>query len=313
MNVSVLRTPGMARTLSLSRREQVVVVLAHDLHQQVERAARRRRRSRPRGSTAIVSATPRRSPSIFRPIIASRRNPSVSGSVTATICIDAGLDEPLHPLAHRGLGEPDRVASFVYGSRPSCWSCSMIALSTSSITTAVLRSARLAGLGVACSAPSRQSATGSTARCKGFRRSEPRFCGIPGSRPLGRYGSRRRDRVGQRVDGLVTTLEAVRRRASRGCGGAGRRRRRSGSARRPAGTSKPAGAASTLSRTALIVPSPASARRARRRRRRARAARSTLSPSVGERRAGSARPLDEDAIAAPAGGRSISRDEVGDA
>ena len=73
--------------------------------------------------------------------MALRRKPSIIGSVTATICITPDSIEALHPLADRGLGEADlRAPSFVYGSRPSSWSASTMALSTSSMTTGVLRS-----------------------------------------------------------------------------------------------------------------------------------------------------------------------------
>ncbi len=40
---------------------------------------------------------------------------------------DAGVEQPLHPLAHRRLGQPDRLADGGVGRRPSSCSCSMIA------------------------------------------------------------------------------------------------------------------------------------------------------------------------------------------
>ena len=42
--------------------------------------------------------------------MACRANPICIGSVTATICMTPLVDQLLHPLAHGGLGQADRVA-----------------------------------------------------------------------------------------------------------------------------------------------------------------------------------------------------------
>ena len=42
--------------------------------------------------------------------MACRVNPTWSGSVTATICITLGVEQALHPLPDRGLGQADRLA-----------------------------------------------------------------------------------------------------------------------------------------------------------------------------------------------------------
>src|SRR4051794_31164557 len=102
---------------------------------------------------AMSSATVRRSPSTLRPIMALRWNPSIDGSVTATICTTPDSTRRWTRWRTAASDRPTCFASFVYGIRPSSWRPSISALSMSSITTtAVGRSAgsrSLRGIGFA--------------------------------------------------------------------------------------------------------------------------------------------------------------------
>ena len=110
MNVSVERTPGMRTDVVVQEGEQVIVVLAHELEEQVETIPTCTRRSRPRGSRR-----------------ARRPLQDVAGDLHADHGLaaeaererigdrddlhDLVLDEPLHALAHCGLRQPDLRAS----------------------------------------------------------------------------------------------------------------------------------------------------------------------------------------------------------
>ena len=80
-----------------------------------------------------ASATGSRSPSTWMPTIACRRNPTVSGSVTATICITPWSSSFWTRWRTAASDRPTALPIAAYGRRPSSWSCSMIARETASI------------------------------------------------------------------------------------------------------------------------------------------------------------------------------------
>ena len=110
MKVSVRRTPSMRADPLVDQLQQVLVVVHDDLGQQVERAG---------GDHHVVDLVesrparrrpPRASPSTLMPIIACRAKPICMRVGDRDDLHDAGLDQLLHPLPHRGLGQPDRLA-----------------------------------------------------------------------------------------------------------------------------------------------------------------------------------------------------------
>ena len=108
MKVSVLRTPGMERTLSLSSASR----WSSSSH-----TTSIRRSNEPLTHDDVVDLGDRGDVVGDRAQVAldlqadhrlAAEARASSGSVTATICTTPDSIEPLHPLAHRGLGEPDR-------------------------------------------------------------------------------------------------------------------------------------------------------------------------------------------------------------
>src|SRR5215471_14159836 len=84
---------------------------------------------------ARASATFSRSPSHLRPIMAWRRKPSVSGSVTATICITPVSWRRCTRCLTAASDSPTALPIAAYDRRPSTCICSMIRLEISSSTT----------------------------------------------------------------------------------------------------------------------------------------------------------------------------------
>ena len=193
----------------------MVVVLAHDLEEQVERAADDRPRSRPRGSTRSCRPTPRRSPSMRSPIIAMRRKPSVSGSVTATICTTPDSMRRCTRWRTAASESPTAVASFVYGRRPSLLELldeRLVDVVDDDATGRCPGPLPLRRHGGSRSCPESRPAL--PRRCKGFRRLRP--AGSADSGVLVRLG----DEIQRRLScgastpassaGSVTTVEARR-------------------------------------------------------------------------------------------------------
>src|SRR6266536_2834520 len=81
---------------------------------------------------ASLPATCPRSPSTLRPIIACRRKPTRSGSVTATICMTSASSSFCTRWRTAASDRPTTLAMAAWDRRPSCWSCSMILRDTSS-------------------------------------------------------------------------------------------------------------------------------------------------------------------------------------
>src|SRR5438105_3223279 len=67
--------------------------------------------------------------------MAQRRKPRVVGSVTATISITLASSSRCTRWRTAASDSPTALAIVAYGLRPSCWSCSMMALETSSRST----------------------------------------------------------------------------------------------------------------------------------------------------------------------------------
>lgn len=79
-----------------------------------------------------ASATDSTSPSTWMPTIAWRRKPTVSGSVTATICITPWSSSFWTRWRTAASDRPTALPIAAYGRRPSSWSCSMMARETAS-------------------------------------------------------------------------------------------------------------------------------------------------------------------------------------
>ena len=71
-----------------------------------------------------------------------RRSPSDSGSVTATTCITPVSSSRCTRWRTAASESPTAALNLVYGSRPSRWSCSMMARSMSSRCWSLARLAR---------------------------------------------------------------------------------------------------------------------------------------------------------------------------
>src|SRR5690606_1876588 len=84
---------------------------------------------------ATSSATASTSPSHLMPIIAWRGKPSVSGSVTATICMTPSSSSRCTRWRTAASERPTALPMAEYGFRPSFCSCSMIRLEMSSSGT----------------------------------------------------------------------------------------------------------------------------------------------------------------------------------
>ena len=221
----------------------------------------------------MMSATPRRSPSILRPIIASRRNPSVSGSVTATICTTPDSTRRCTRWRTAASDSPTAVAELRVREPPV-----LLELLDDRLVDVVDHDGAIGAGALATPSAGRHAfpprtpqSLAAVPRGQGNPSlSTGRHLRIPDSErlrlrdPAAGAKSDRGHRRGQRLGELGRVgheVEARRRRATRGSGGAGRRRRRSGSARRAAGADRrrPRANGAAESRTALIVPSPAGA------------------------------------------------------
>ena len=134
MNVSVEITFGIVRILVESTVEQLLVALADHLDEQVVGAG---------GDHHVVDLVERGDRVGDRlelarcariPIIACRAKPSSSGSVTATTCITPLSTSRCTRCRTAASERPTTLPIAAYERRPSCWSCSMIDLDTSSST-----------------------------------------------------------------------------------------------------------------------------------------------------------------------------------
>src|SRR5690606_24453856 len=131
---------------------------------------------------ASASAAASTSPSTLTPTIAWRRKPTVSGSVTATICITPWSSSFCTRWRTAASDRPTALPMAAYGRRPSSWSCSMMARETASSCGPPPFLDSLESLGSALRLATRSLCTTSRqfrkARSMKFVVTDPRSCGF---------------------------------------------------------------------------------------------------------------------------------------